>query len=652
MQKKNKAWDFGIKWEKGAVPLMPVIAFLIAALYFFVSADGFLRVESEAKPNNSVTGEISRDVAYRQDVICDRDYLQAIKLFITTYGRVNHGSLEICLSDDEGVIQSWVVDCGLLRDNAYRIFQLDHKVRDSKDKRYHISVSSDANAGQGVAVYGNNAEDADGLFLNGAEVDKQSLCYQMVYAPPLKELWKGANGFHVNVFILLSICIMVFLYTAPKARAESCFLVIWCLLSAMFLFSSTLFNVPDEEAHFFRAYEVSYHHMVSEFNEGAMAGGRELPLDVDLGKLEESWQTFAENKGMEASDNFVFKGFSNTSVYSPVSYLPQAIGIFISRHITGNVAVIAYSGRIFNWVLITIILYLAIKIIPFGKAALALIALMPMNIHEAVSLAPDGMVVAISVFMVAYALKLKYDDCEEKLTVGQIVLLYILAMAISQYKIVYLPFCLAFFLIPTKRFGGMKKKMCHATVMAILAGGLSLLWLKSGEQFLVIYGTDSNAQFSYAFSHPIHYFLVLCRTYFNALGDWVLRSIGNSLNELNVPVSTIVIMAYLIMMALHFLPQNKEKADKILKTVFSIIIISVAVLISTSIYLQWTAVYEMAISGIQGRYFIALMLPLYFVMNNSESGGEPDALSVNSYSVVVLANMCACVSILTASLGH
>lgn len=278
---------------------------------------------------------------------------------------------------------------------------------------------------------------------------------------PLNRTYGVAGILHIVILCLLSAALLLYIMRAGQkdVAAESMFLVCWLLVSALYLCASPLFNVPDEYAHFFRALEISYGKMVSKLNAAGTSGGDDLPIGaVSMGKnlVHVSWETLRANIGVTLTEETTFAEFSNTATYSPISYLPQALGILLARSVTDNVAVIAYGGRLANWLAITAFLYGAMKYLPWGKTALALIALIPMNISECVSMAPDGMVVALSAFMIAYVLHLR--QTKQLLRGGAIAMLYGLAVAISLYKIVYLPICLIYLLIPAECCGGVKRR--------------------------------------------------------------------------------------------------------------------------------------------------------------------------------------------------
>lgn len=628
-----------------------ILITVIIFFYFAVKSDEFLSSTTSQIEQNDYLSEILDGEEYIQEIHCEEDGLQKISIFFATFGRKNFSTVNLSLEDENrNIIQNWQLDSRLINDNTYYTLALDRRIKDSKGQKYYLKITSDAKAGNGITIYSNSDKGSTGLTLNGKDLGK-TICYQLVYRYPLSKLFRNANGFHTTIILLLACILLSTIPAMTKLRIENAFLLCWILVGLLFLFSITLFRVPDETAHFFRAYDVSFRHAVSDIDEKSGSVGNELPLDIDLGLLSSNWQSFSDNKNMEVSEDFVFKGFTNTSLYSPISYLPQALGIFIARKMTSNVASIAYAGRIFNWLFITIILYGAIRLIPVGKEIVALIALMPMNIHESISLAPDGMVVAISILLISAVVYLRQVDSEQ-IKLRQMFLLYLLAWFISLLKIVYLPFCLLYFLIPFERFGSKQKKILHLTLIALFAIGSNLVWLQVSSNFLLINGTDSSAQLQYLIHNPFYYLLVLARTFFYYSAWWVNTMIGSSLGALDVSTIGILVLVYMCLLAYKFAKQH-GKYNKIKLTenmLFGFVVFSIFLLISTSEYLGWTPPYKNIVEGIQGRYFIAILLPLYFAINNPsallEKYSGKEILSVEVGGFVACINICSCIALL------
>lgn len=627
------------------------ISISIISVYY----DDFRNAQSELIPATEPLGQILDGQIISQEFFCDENGLQSIKIFLATYSRTNYCSFVAKLYDNNGqLLQSWDIKTKNLKDNTYYTLMLDEAISDSNGKRFFLELISNGNDGNAITVYKNSSEGYSGLNVNGQPLNGQSLCYQIEYKiTPRQEHVFYIMRFTAIILVIFIIWITMQVFSLSIIKS---FLLLWVSLSILYTCSNTLFNVPDETNHFFRAYEISLGGMVSEHNEELNLVGRELPLDVELELLQTSWLSFGENKNtLYLSQNNVFKNFPNTALYAPVSYIPQAFGIYIARCFTQNITLIAYTGRLFNWITITIFLCLSLKILPSGKEFFALVALTPMNIHESVSLAPDGMVVALSAFLVSFVLYLR-EMQKTVLSKLEIVILYIVALAISLYKIVYLPFLLFYFLIPNVRFRhGWKEKALHAGLVSIMVILVSLFWLNTCSEFLIQPGTDSDTQLAYLLSHPIRYYLTVIRTIMNNASTLVFLMVGSQLAWLNVPTVGMLIMIYIIYLAyqINISTSMLDKAQKDTRLISISVIITIIFLTYTSLYIQWTAVYQPNIDGLQGRYFIPLLLPMYLFLTKDlrQKEHSKTTISFKSQWIVLLTNICACGSLLFACLG-
>lgn len=636
------------------------VALLLAVLlvflaYFWVQSRTFLTYKSDAAVSDGQLPELLEGQEVVQEVFVEKDGLLKIGIPFRTNGRVNFCTVSVSLLSEDGrLIQTWNIKGSLLQDNSYYTVELDRPLKKSRGQTCFLKITSDAKTGSGVSI-GTRSEGAKaGLTLNGAAQERE-ICLQLTYRQGAGTLFSGANGFHAVVLIVLSCLLVLLLPALSRLKTEYSFLAIWLLLGAVFLYSLPLFRAPDEDRHFYRACEVSFRQWVSDTNADGV-GGSFLPMDgVELEKLSSDWQTYSENKDLQKiSKGTVFEEYPNIALYSPVSFLPQAAGIFLARHVTESVAAIAYAGRIFNWIFITAILFLAIRILPVGKEVAALVALMPMNIQESVSLAPDGQVVAVSLLIVALIVRLRHGQ-EDRMSAPQLVLLYVLAFLISQLKIVYLPFGLLYFLIPWERFGSRKKKLLHILLMAALAVGAGLGWLYVCRRFLTTGGTDAGAQLSYIARNPIDYLYVLLRTVFEDGGGCAELMVGSLLGALSIPTVTLFVLLYLCVLFSRFSIQHRKQTREEIREdmVFGLVNVLLVLLIYTSLYLQWVSPFADKVIGVQGRYFIPLLLPLFFSLHNPsvllEDGEKKNCLSLRTAAFLVMVNVCAGASIFFAS---
>lgn len=618
------------------------LAVLIVS-YFLVQLYGNNTIETARKDRNGTVGEITSEKMIRQDFDFRDGEIEYILLEFATYGRVNNSTVFVSMEQEGKVVQEWEIQCNLLTNNSFYPLRLN-----GKNSSFSLILTSDAVEGNGITVYLCDSEENE-FFINGVAQKGKQLNYKIQYRKSFVESVVNI----VLLLILLTVCITYVVFGVKNI--ERSFLLIWILLTICYTISAPIFNVPDEYNHFYRALEVSEGHLISDYDVETNSGGRVLPIDVDLKKMGANWKSYHENANTYFSDsNQDFIRFSNTALYSPLSYAPQAIGIAIARIFTSNIAAAAYSGRVINWLLTTVLLFYSIKLMPCGyKELIVLIALMPMNLQESFSLATDGMVVALTLFIISYVLHIRYS-AETKLKWYQIALIYYLGISISLYKIVYLPFCLVFLLIPGRCFSK-GYKWLHGTFLVIITVVLSIVWMRYASQFLTHVGTDSTIQLRYLLSHPIEYILIVLRTYLRQADTLLLTMIGSSMANLNVPTAGVFVLMYAGLFILKCGRHEKDhlNRDKDDRIVFLSVVLLLLILIPTSLYIQWTAIYSKTVQGLQGRYYIPLILPLVLVIASQLSikttlSKIENEISYASRWIVVLTNACACISLLFA----
>lgn len=640
--------------------VIAVVLFLL--IVYAVKFRQYTIYETDELQPTGYAGEITKGQTYLQEFVCEKDRLEAVKLYISTSGRINNSEMTAELYQGEECLQTWKIDCRKLSDMTYYPLLLEKPLSSSAGRNYTLKITSDAEPGEGLSVYKNDTAGMSGLSVDGSSLPQTTMCYKLQYRQ------NGWNGYTLLGLFFIVVAAAVFWVSGRRYLGiEKQFLLLWVTFSILFLCSSPLFNVPDEIGHFFRSFEIAQGHPVSVFYEDEYFVGRDLPINTDLNVFKEDWQSFWENSDMTESGSME-RSFYNTALYSPVSYLPQAAGIAIARVFTDNIALIAYCGRLAGWLCITLLFCTALRILPCGKEFLALIALMPMNLQEAASLAPDGMVVAVTAVMVAFTMHLRYGRME-RLKLSHLFCLYLLAVFVSLNKIVYLPFCLIYLLIPSEKFGGMKWKALHAAVMAALVLALNLWWLHLCSGFLITQGVDSQRQILYLLQYPFEYGLTMFATWLDWIESWLQGMVGYTLAWMDVYVPGILVFAYLYLLMARLDPRfGKEEGERrkrgtvrcFQRNLLIFLDLAVLILISTSLYVQWTPLYQTSIGGIQGRYFIALLFPLYFAFHEpgemAEKGRVTErrraipSMRLDELSLVTLINASACICLLFSSI--
>lgn len=438
--------------------------------------------------------------------------------------------------------------------------------------------------------------------------------------------------------VILEIIFLLLISRLEKASIEKKFLYLFLIIGFMYLFAFPINQTPDEGAHVFRAYEVSLGHLSSTVNDRNQVG-RDLPSGVAKVLGNDNYKKVGANLKIKSNSKREFVTFDNTSLYSFICYIPQAIGIFISRLITNKVLIQLYVGRIFNFLCFTLLYYFAIKILPTKKEFLFFMAFLPITIQEAISLAPDCLTISASVFLFSYVMYLRQN--KNKINKRQLCLLSLICIIISQCKIVYLPICLLVFLLPKEKFKSKKMKYITIFTIAGLVIVLNLAWLYVASSFLQISSSGKSAnQINYILSNPLRYLFVCGDTFYQSFQTWLYQSLGNYLGWFNIFVPDIYILGNLFIFLSIIFSYDKNIClgyrDKLL--LFFVYFCTVA-LIFTSLYVQWTAYKASSISGIQGRYFQPIMLLLPFLFSNINFKIQKNVLERYFYSFLILENV-------------
>ena len=194
------------------------------------------------------------------------------------------------------------------------------------------------------------------------------------------------------------------------------------LLSITFMILMPPFTSHDETHHWVRAYEISEGHFITPIKGNKI--GSQIPSSV-IKNINKKYnqityldvQNFTDvklNKNKKTTTDM-----STVAIYSPVQYIPQAIGIFLARLITDKLFILVYAARLANIVFCLFILYRAIKIMPIGKKIMLLPLMLPITIEGIASMSADGFTNSIAFLFIAYIFKEIYSKDKIKTTYSE-----------------------------------------------------------------------------------------------------------------------------------------------------------------------------------------------------------------------------------------
>ena len=526
------------------------------------------------------------------------------------------------------------------------------KQQDSKGRVYSLKLKLDEEISQ------NNKEKESAVSLKNSD-KKYKNCHlnlneQIIDGSIIVVDKYNSHGrtvlFNISVIgiAILTFAACIFIYSRKQLKVETIFLLIVPILCLLYLIYMPMFTSHDEYRHWLRAYEVSEGKFLAEDKDGII--GTELPRSVS--EIYTKQKTYKNVKYTTIKDFYeeevnsndrVFVDTSRVASYSPIQYIPETLGIVISRLITNKTIVMAYSARIVNLIVCMALMYFAIKTIPFGKIILLVLSMIPIAIEGFSTITADGLLISSTCLFIAHIFNLKYGNVEKIKFINKLILV-ILSAIIGLCKTVYIPIVLLLLLLPKRVFKNNKDRWITILIIAIIAIILNLCWLTisgiaKGEDEYII---ETSMKTSSVIRNPIGFLQRLLYT-MNVDGQkYVNTTFGGQLGWTETKVHSITPygLCIIIFFAGIFNNNIKNRFSKSEILIISIIILSIVGAVFLALYVTWTDINSDKIEGVQGRYILPIIplavLLLGSILKVKTEYKEENMLKVASISGIIL----------------
>lgn len=324
------------------------------------------------------------------------------------------------------------------------------------------------------------------------------------------------------------------------------------------------------------------------------------------------------------------------AVLHPVAYLPQIPVIAAAQAVGANPLGIFLAGRLAGLLAALGLTFAAIRIVPFHKASLAALALLPPMVFQRSTFDADQFNTALALFFTASVLRAIAAD--RKLSGRDLSLIVGSAFLLAQAKSAYLLMPLLVLAIPAERFASAGQRRV-VTTLAILPGALlSIGWmllLKLQAFSAARYETwsgmvEPDRQLAMILHAPLGYAATLLRTIFTT--DFIPRSILEMAGTFGPPVTmqplwlvAVLVLAVVLLLSERAL-DHSPALRRFLQMSAGIAVLTVALILSL-LYLQWTRVGGPVVDGWSGRYLFPLGLALLVLCPRPKAGlfgGRPE----------------------------
>lgn len=351
------------------------------------------------------------------------------------------------------------------------------------------------------------------------------------------------------------------------------------------------------------------------------------------------------------------QGYVSDQLY--ILYLPQALGFTAARLLGLGFLPMVQLGRIVPYMLFVMLMFFAIRAVPFGKRVFLILALLPVVLTDTVSINRDGIVFGLSFFLVAKTLQMAYASQKPK--IWDWIVLFTVSALLAPCKAIYLPMSFFWLLVVYRQYVYGQKPSWGKTALCIAGGVLPIMLMMKFaasidvfamlsdifESFLpaaapaapataavaaaapaateAVEAVESAAPAAaspgiYNFPYVVSNLPRVCTVFWNTLRVELGSYLVNAIQFYDMDIGSSETMTILILFLLMVECCHSEEPYLVIRRRdrYFGLLIAVGVFLATALAaLQWTSVGSYTIFGLQGRYLIpALPLLCFFLMNN------------------------------------
>lgn len=434
-----------------------------------------------------ITEEMDENGVYQPITVPAGTDFYGVNLNMHIFNRVCHGTVFAQLLDNNGnVLATDSVDMTKLYDNTFRRFifgGVNYKAETDREYILHIYAQGET-ADDRVAMWKSEATvpGFENITENGTE-KQGTLALQYITRYVTAGMWKYFA--FLGVIFVLFLAAMYLLLFVFKAKISTVFVFAALVLGFVFAIYTPIKGAPDEYVHIASCYHKSNQLLGVEnsYDEGALLM-RECdvfkltgPANYNAFEVQEIYEGLLSAAGDKTQ--LVRVECRITEVFPPL-YWAQILGITVARLIgLGGVQMIVLA-RLFNLFVYVALMWLAIKVMPFYKTAMTVMALTPIPLQLAGSFNYDTLVIALCFLFTAVVFRCAYG--EKQVSRKDVLILAVLAGLIAPSKTIYIVVVGLCLIVPVKKFKDKKQAFISYGVVICCAAAM---WLSYNLAYMM-----------------------------------------------------------------------------------------------------------------------------------------------------------------------
>lgn len=615
-----------------------IVMLIVFVLFFLFAVDIYYQnvqqgpVKQLNKKISNFTPVLEEGDRLVQTLNVDLNDAQALYLYFGTFDNSlnGSGSIQIQLMElkTKKILASDELDTRMLYDSMYYEFEIpemDLKANDTAlvinaeklDKKATISLfTGDSNSSILTKPVEYNGRELSEALRMDYRVGEHSFVGQLI----------------LYVLVLLAFILLAgyFLIVVKKIDVWKAYLAAVLALGILYIYMLPTYMTPDEETHLFKAYEIS----------NALLGYNTDPEHFELRQCEADVYQHLRTTGtyitrnsyryyhemlQTGDDNGTLTEIEHMVISTPrYQYVPSALGITIGRLLNLNACKTMTLGMLFNFGLYVALTVLAIRLIPVGKAAAAIICLLPISLQQATSYSYDSIVMPLGLLFCASLIKMSY---EEELSKKTFVILALSALFFVPTKnMAYIPVLLLLVLAAWRKRKNKKQALSLGLLFAgVLITTVVIMMITSATAPkeldtveypvpFVEWANQPGYTISMLLEKPLDTLGMIWNTFYEKGEFYVETTFGGLLGWMEAEVSAIAVYTCMIASIIAVMPKSNEtmQLKSSQRIGFFIVFVLCAACVVGGMLLEWTPVSRDYVEGVQGRYFLPVFLLALF----------------------------------------
>lgn len=504
------------------------------------------------------------------------------------------------------------------------------------DDAYKVNVGDIVRAEMKVQKLSDN----DGLYINlleqqnfeSARVNNQAVdgTFKVVYQMTRMDYYSLAAMFVIIISGILVIAVYSLMFIYKKTPIEYLYIIIAVVVGTIYFILIPLGQAPDEYTHIETAYDVA--NVVLGYEHGTDIEMRNCDLEDTIITNDYRREIYDIYMDRLLHDHNISDTGSGMFGDTPLStnrylYYPAALGMIIGRLLKLGTIPMMFIGAVFNYIVYVIVAFYSIKKIPFGKTMILLFSILPITMQQVTSYSYDSGILTLSVLIFAMAIRVAYAENLQK---RDFIILAIASILIAPVKNGAYFFIILLNLLPLARFRKTNKKrfrlilgiMGISTLMLIFPIVRNMINSANGGTLMngyVSWADEPGYTVSYLLGNPTALVQICWNTLINNFSYYIYTMIGGSLGWLNIDIPWWIIIALIACLFITAMKKENEAFDlkPWIRCLFAIIALYSIACTAAAMLLDWTPISYKEILGIQGRYFLPVLMPLLYVMRGN-----------------------------------